>query len=139
MFDQVSQQILRGARLEPMILDELFTSCGFRHQQFPREGSDGGAVFQGSTQPIATPEWHAARFPRCRYDEHSVMRDLDGFPGRGAQQEHVAGSCFEDHFFVQLADTRRALAAVRQKDPVQTAVWNRSRVGDRQPLRAAAG
>ena len=65
------------------------------------------------------------------------MRDFFNAPRRRAQRERLADLGLEDHLLIQFADTGR-LIGTGQEDPVQPAIGNRSRVGNRDALRAGA-
>ena len=88
-----------------------------------------------AADPLALPERHSAGNARRRRDDHAVARDLLDAPGRGAEQERLAGARLVDHLLVELAD---APAAVDEEDAEEPAVGNRARVRDREPARAVA-
>src|SRR5439155_21092357 len=83
---------------------------------------------------FALPKRHGSRHAGCRRDENAVARDLLDSPGRGAEQEGLAGARLVHHLLVQLADTA---AAVDQVDAEKPAIRNRPGVRHGEPAHAA--
>src|SRR2546423_15212804 len=92
--------------------------------------ADGLAELVGPPHSLAAPERHRSRYAGSRRDEHSVARDLLDPPGRGAEQESLAGSRLVDHLLVELSDPAAAVGQVHAEEP---AVGDRPRVGDGEP------
>ena len=99
------------------------------------ERADRLAQLARAPDPVAAPERHGARHAGRGRDDHAVARDLLDPPGRGAEQEHLAGARLVDHLLVELADA----AAVGEVDREQPAVGDRAGVGDGQRAGALAG
>ena len=98
--------------------------------ELPRGGPDLLAELVRPADALALPERDCARKPRRRRNEHAVAGDLLDPPGRGAEQEGLAGAGLVDHLLVELAD---AAAAVDEEDAEEPAVGDRAGVRDRQP------
>src|SRR5947209_7280282 len=101
----------------------------------PGEGTDRLAELLRPLDGVALPERHRARQPGSRRDDHPIAADLLDPPGAGPEEEGLARARLVDHLLVELAHA----AAVRERDRVQPAVWDRPRVRDRQLPRARPG
>ena len=96
---------------------------------------DGAPELDGTPGLLALPEWHLCGLAGRGGDDHAIALDLLDAPRRGAQQEDLALARLVHHLLVELAD---APAAVDEEHPVQTAVRDRARVRDGDPLGAFA-
>ena len=77
------------------------------------------------------PKWHATWLSGCGVYQNSVIRDVLDAPGAGSQQEHVADARFEDHLFVEFADSAASLARITgKKDTVKSSIRNCSAIYD---------
>ena len=128
---QVGEQVARGALVEVVV---ALQRLRLLLDGPARERADRLAELLRAPDRVALPERHrAGRAGRGR-DDHAVAADLLDPPGRGAEQERLAGARLVDHLLVELADA----PPVGQRDRVQAAVGDRAGVGDRQLARALA-
>ncbi len=134
---QEHEQVARRALVEVVLVAQP-GACGrvAERRELARGGTDLLAELVGPPHSFALPERHRARQARRRRDDHAVARDLLDPPGRGAEQERLAGARLVDHLLVELAD---AASAVGQEDAEEAAVGDRAGVRDREPPRALAG
>ncbi len=128
---QIVEQVARGARVEVVV---ALQRLRLLLDGPARERADRFAQLLRATDRVALPERHrAGRAGRGR-DDHAVAADLLDPPGRGAEQERLAGARLVDHLLVELAHA----PAVGQRDGVEAAVGDRAGVGDRELARALA-
>src|SRR5688500_1930102 len=66
------------------------------------------------------------------------MSDLFDPPARGAEQKGFADAALEDHLLVQLTDSSARSAFAGEEDAVESAVWNRAAIDNRDALRPFA-
>src|SRR5207249_3004625 len=85
---------------------------------------------------VALPERHLARLAWRRRHEDPIVGDLLDAPCRRAEHEGLADPALEHHFFVELADARRARSGASEEDAVEAAVGDRSAVCDGDTPRA---
>ena len=133
---QEGQQVPCSLLVEGVILRQPFEGLLLGHGgQLARGLADLLPELVRATGPLPLPERDQARHSRRRRDEHPVAGDLLDAPGRGAEQEGLAGPRLVDHLLVELA---HATAAIDEVNAVKTAVGNRPRVRDRELARTAA-
>ncbi len=123
-------EIGRCPRIEPVALAEPRLGLGaVEGTDLADEGTDGSAQLQRSPRGVSVPEGHPAGCGAGgRLDEHSVERDLLDAPGRGSEDEHVAGSALVHHLLVELTDP----PALRERHGEQTSVGNGAGICDGQ-------
>ena len=132
---QERQQVARGALVERVLVAEPRERLRVAERRARARGADRLAELVRPADALALPERHRAGHAGRGRDEHAVARDLLDPPGRGAEQERLAGARLVDHLLVELAD---AAAAVDDEDAEEAAVGDRARVRDREPARALA-
>ena len=131
---QERQQVARGERVEPDLVDEALRRLLLRQRrQLTREAADRLAELVRAADPLALPERHRARNSRRGRHEHAVARDLLDPPRRRAEHDHLPRARLVHHLLVELAD---AAAAVDDEDAEETAVRDRAGVGDGEAARA---
>ena len=136
---QVLEQVLGGARVEIVLARQSIDGGGRRQsQQVVHQAADREPELQRPARAVAFPERHLARLARRGRHQHAVVRDLLDAPRRGAEHERFADAALEHHFFVELADARRARPGADQEHAEQPAIGNRAAVGDRHALGAFA-
>ncbi len=136
LFAKKRHEVARGERIERVVLLDPFERClvGER-RQLARGPADLLPELGRAADALALPERRDAGNSRSRRHEHPIPRDLLDPPGRRAEQERLALARLVHHLLVELA---HAATAVDEEDTEQAAVGNRSRVRDREPLRAGA-
>ena len=133
---QERDEVTRGELVERVLRAEPLGRLVVREpDELAGGAADRGAELVRAPDALALPERNRPGNARRRRDEHAVARDLLDPPGRGAEQERLAGARLVDHLLVQLAD---AAAAVDEVDAEEPAVGDRARVRHREAPRPFA-
>ncbi len=131
---EVGQQVLDGEVVEARAFPQpLRGSAGVDSAQLAHHLAQRRAELDRTARRVRLPEGDLARLARRGGDEHLRRRDLGDPPRRCAEHERLADASLVDHLLVELAD---AAPVLEQVDRVETAIGDRARVGDREPLRA---
>src|SRR6478672_10805730 len=109
---QVADEVLGGTPVEVVLAGEPLRVRGDR---LAGEGSDRAAQLRGPADAVTAPERDRPGYAGRGGDDDAVPGDVLDPPGRGAEQEGLAGARLVDHLLVELADT----APVRQVDAVE--------------------
>jgi hypothetical protein len=127
---EIAEKIFGGVGVEAVICDERAEGDRPRlGEKFTRHRADFFAELCGAAGGIAVPKGHFAGFARSGRDEDAVVRDFVDAPGRGAEDDRVAGARFEDHFLVEFADAGPFRCA-GEKDSVEATIGNRAAIDD---------
>ena len=131
LISEVLQEIGRRQRIESVItLESRLRLFGLLMSQLAHQFADRESELDRAAAGLAFPERHLAWLSRCRCHQHAVVRDLLDPPCRRAEQEGLAGTRFEYHFLIELADARAVAIGSSEKDSIQTTIRNRSGIGD---------
>ena len=135
---EILQQISGRVGVKAVLFGELGKSHRPRQgEQFAGHFSNLFAKFGGATRSIAMPEWHFPGLPRRGRYQHAVVGNIFDSPGARAENDRVAGSAFENHFFIEFADAR-AFGRPSQKNAIQATIRNGATVDYRDPSRSLA-
>ena len=120
LLGQVGGEVLGGRAVQGCFRQQAAHGLGRRQgADLADEGAESATELDRPPGSLAVPEGEAPRLAGGGGDDDPVMGDLLHPPGAGAEQDVVAGAAFEDHFLVELPQTRpvrpephRVIAAV---------------------------
>ena len=138
LLGEVGEGVGRGVVVETDIGQQLLRRRRRGAPKLSDRGTDCLAELARPTHCVAVPERQLAGAPRRWAHEHLVVGDVDDLPRRRTERKDVTDPRLVDHLFVELAHSPSWATSAGQKDPVQTAVWNRSCVDDGGALSAGA-